>query len=124
MASFRESNSPTNGVSTCRKRCDEAEAITIMRNLEELLTFWGVVLNPIAPLALPKPQEFMYQITNVPFAAATEAFKTFKKSNACDRRDMLLRLADLMEKHKCRGKCRLDAWGNASLSSGLIAVRG
>ena len=33
-------------------------------------------------------------------AAATEAFKTFKKSNACDRRDMLLRLADLMEKHR------------------------
>ena len=52
---------------------DEAEAITIMDKLEELLTFWGVVLNPIAPLTLPKPQEFAYQITNVPFAAATEA---------------------------------------------------
>ena len=34
---------------------------------------WGVVLNPIAPLTLPKPQEFAYQITNVPYAAATEA---------------------------------------------------
>lgn len=33
-------------------------------------------------------------------AAATAAFKTFKKSNGCDRRDMLLRLADLMEKHR------------------------
>jgi len=32
--------------------------------------------------------------------AATAAFKTFKKSNGCDRRDMLLRLADLVEKHR------------------------
>ena len=61
---------------------DEAEAITIMDKLEELLTFWGVVLNPIAPLALPKPQEFMYQITNVPFAAATEASSSAADANA------------------------------------------
>jgi len=31
--------------------------------------------------------------------AAEEAFKTYKKSNGCDRRDMLLRLASLVEKH-------------------------
>jgi hypothetical protein len=41
---------------------DEAEAITMMDKLEEMCTFWGVVLNPIAPLALPKPQNFMYPI--------------------------------------------------------------
>ena len=33
-------------------------------------------------------------------AAATEAFKTWKKSNGCDRRDLLLKLADLVEKHR------------------------
>ena len=54
----------------------------IMDKLEELLTFWGVVLNPIAPLTLPKPQEFAYQITNVPFAAATEASSSAADANA------------------------------------------
>jgi len=33
-------------------------------------------------------------------AAASKAFKTFGKSNGCDRRDMLLRLASLMEMHR------------------------
>jgi len=33
-------------------------------------------------------------------AAATTAFKTWKKSNGCDRRDMLLKLADLVEKNR------------------------
>lgn len=33
-------------------------------------------------------------------AAASAAFTTFKKSNGCDRRDMLLRLASLVEKHR------------------------
>lgn len=33
-------------------------------------------------------------------AAATAAFKTWKKSNGCDRRDLLLRLADLVEKNR------------------------
>jgi len=32
--------------------------------------------------------------------AAKVAFKTWKKSNACDRRDMLLKLADLVEKNR------------------------
>merc|ERR1719326_1903808 len=32
--------------------------------------------------------------------AAEKAFKTWKKSNGCDRRDMLLKLAELMEKHR------------------------
>merc|ERR1719326_1557702 len=32
--------------------------------------------------------------------AAEKAFKTWKKSNGCDRRDMLLKLADLVEKHR------------------------
>merc|ERR1719440_2251789 len=32
--------------------------------------------------------------------AAETAFKSWKKSNGCDRRDMLLRLADLVEKHR------------------------
>jgi aldehyde dehydrogenase (NAD+) len=32
--------------------------------------------------------------------AAEEAFKTYGKSNGCDRRDMMLRLADLVEKHR------------------------
>ena len=32
--------------------------------------------------------------------AASEAFKTWKKSNGCDRRDLLLKLADLVEKHR------------------------
>ena len=34
--------------------------------------------------------------------AATKAFKTFGKSNGCDRRDMLLRLASLVEKHRAQ----------------------
>jgi aldehyde dehydrogenase (NAD+) len=33
-------------------------------------------------------------------AAATEAFKTWGKGNGCDRRDCLLRLASLIEKHR------------------------
>ena len=33
-------------------------------------------------------------------AAATTAFAAFRKSNGCDRRDMLLRLASLLEKHR------------------------
>jgi aldehyde dehydrogenase (NAD+) len=37
---------------------------------------------------------------NAAVAAAKTAFKTWKKSNACDRRDMLLKLADLVEKHR------------------------
>ena len=62
---------------------DEAEAITMMDKLEELLTFWGVVLNPIAPLALPKPQDFMYQIPqDVPIAAAAEASSSAADANA------------------------------------------
>ena len=52
---------------------DEAEAITMMSKLEEMLTFWGVVLNPIAPLALPKPQEFAYTIPNPAADAAAVA---------------------------------------------------
>jgi len=32
--------------------------------------------------------------------AAQAAFKTWKKSNGCDRRDMLLKLAELVEKHR------------------------
>lgn len=32
--------------------------------------------------------------------AATKAFKTWKKSNGCDRRDLLLKLAKLMEEHR------------------------
>jgi len=32
--------------------------------------------------------------------AAEAAFKTYGKSNGCDRRDMMLRLADLVEKHR------------------------
>merc|ERR1719355_355619 len=34
------------------------------------------------------------------YDAAEKAFKTWKKSNGCDRRDMLLKLADLVEKHR------------------------
>ena len=34
--------------------------------------------------------------------AATAAFKKFSKSNGCDRRDMLLRLASLVEKHRAQ----------------------
>ena len=44
---------------------------------------WGVVLNPIAPLALPKPQDFMYQIPqDVPIAAAAEASSSAADANA------------------------------------------
>jgi aldehyde dehydrogenase (NAD+) len=31
--------------------------------------------------------------------AAEKAFKTYSKSNGCDRRNMMLKLADLVEKH-------------------------
>ena len=42
-----------------------------------------VVLNPIAPLALPKPQDFMYQIPqDVPIAAAAEASSSAADANA------------------------------------------
>merc|ERR1719235_2467470 len=37
---------------------------------------------------------------NAAVAAAKTAFKSWKKSNSCDRRQMLLKLADLVEKHR------------------------
>ena len=72
---------------------DEAPALATKRlpvvhtvdehSAAERKEIWGVVLNPIAPLALPKPQDFMYQNPLVvPIAAATEASSSAADANA------------------------------------------
>ena len=61
---------------------DEAEAITMMDKLEEMFTFWGVVLNPIAPLTLPKPQDFMYPAANAAAAAAASSAAASSSTDA------------------------------------------
>ena len=52
---------------------DIEEAKAILIKLEELATFWGVIVNAMAPLALPKPQEFAYTIPNPAADAAAVA---------------------------------------------------
>jgi len=57
-------------------------------------------VNPATEEVICEVQEAGLEDVNAAVAAAKEAFKTFKKSNGCDRRDMLLKLADLVEKHR------------------------
>ena len=52
---------------------DIEEAKAFLIKLEEVATFWGVIVNAMAPLALPKPQEFAYTIPNPAADAAAVA---------------------------------------------------
>jgi aldehyde dehydrogenase (NAD+) len=57
-------------------------------------------VNPATEEVICEVQEAGQEDVNAAVAAAKTAFKTFKKSNGCDRRDMLLKLADLVEKNR------------------------
>jgi len=57
-------------------------------------------VNPATEEVIADIQEAGQEDVNIAVAAAKAAFKTWKKSNACDRRDMLLKLADLVEQHR------------------------
>jgi aldehyde dehydrogenase (NAD+) len=57
-------------------------------------------INPATEDVIVEVEEAGQEDVNDAVAAAKAAFKTWKKSNACDRRDMLLKLADLVDKHR------------------------
>jgi len=57
-------------------------------------------VNPATEEVICEVHEAGKDDVDAAVAAAKTAFKTFKKSNACDRRDMLLKLADLVDKHR------------------------
>jgi aldehyde dehydrogenase (NAD+) len=57
-------------------------------------------INPATEDVITEVEEAGQEDVNDAVAAAKAAFKTWKKSNACDRRDMLLKLADLVDKHR------------------------
>lgn len=57
-------------------------------------------VNPVTEEVIAQIQSAGQEDVDAAVVAATAAFKTWKKSNGCDRRDMLLRLADLVEKHR------------------------
>ena len=57
-------------------------------------------VNPATEEVITEVQEAGSEDVDAAVAAAKTAFKTWKKSNACDRRDMLLKLADLVEKNQ------------------------
>jgi len=57
-------------------------------------------VNPATEEVITEVDEAGQEDVNTAVAAAKTAFKTWRKSNGCDRRDMLLKLADLVEKHR------------------------
>lgn len=57
-------------------------------------------VNPATEEVICEVQSADAEDVDIAVEAASAAFKTFKKSNGCDRRDMLLKLADLVEKHR------------------------
>merc|ERR1719161_363912 len=57
-------------------------------------------INPRTEEVIAEIQEAGQEDIDIAVAAATKAFKTWKNSNGCERRDMLLKLADLVEKHR------------------------
>lgn len=57
-------------------------------------------VNPVTEEVIAEIQSAGQEDVDAAVVAASAAFKTWKKSNGCDRRDMLLRLADLVEKHR------------------------
>jgi len=57
-------------------------------------------INPRTEEVIAEVSEAGAEDVDIAVAAARAAFKTFKKSNGCDRRDMLLKLADLVEKNR------------------------
>eukprot|EP00747_Dinoflagellata_sp_TGD_P163729 gnl/TRDRNA2_/TRDRNA2_182728_c0_seq1.p1 gnl/TRDRNA2_/TRDRNA2_182728_c0~~gnl/TRDRNA2_/TRDRNA2_182728_c0_seq1.p1 ORF type:complete len:525 (-),score=131.71 gnl/TRDRNA2_/TRDRNA2_182728_c0_seq1:121-1635(-) len=57
-------------------------------------------INPATEEVICKVQEAGPEDVDAAVAAANAAFPAWKESNGCDRRDMLLRLADLVEQHK------------------------
>jgi aldehyde dehydrogenase (NAD+) len=59
-------------------------------------------VNPVTEEKITAVQEAGQEDIDKAVAAANAAFKTWKKSNGCDRRNMLLKLADLIEQNKER----------------------
>jgi len=57
-------------------------------------------VNPATEEVICEVQEAGKEDVDDAVKAAKTAFKTWKKSNGCDRRDMLLKLAGLVEKHR------------------------
>jgi len=57
-------------------------------------------VNPATEEVICEVQQAGQEDIDAAVVAATAAFKTFRKSNGCDRRDMLLKLADLVEKNR------------------------
>jgi len=57
-------------------------------------------VNPATEEVICEVQEAGQEDVDAAVAAAKTAFKTWKKSNGCDRRNMLLKLADLVEKNR------------------------
>jgi len=57
-------------------------------------------INPRTEDVIAEMQEAGQEDVDIAVAAATKAFKTWKKSNGCDRRDMLFKLAELVDKHR------------------------
>jgi aldehyde dehydrogenase (NAD+) len=59
-------------------------------------------VNPATEEAICEVEEAGQADVDAAVAAAKTAFKTWKKSNGCDRRDMLLKLANLVEKNRAQ----------------------
>jgi len=57
-------------------------------------------VDPRTEAVICQVQEAGKEDVDAAVAAATAAFKTWKKCSGCDRRNMMLRLADLIEKHR------------------------
>jgi len=57
-------------------------------------------VNPTTEEVITQVQHAGSEDVDIAVEAAAAAFKTFKKSNACDRRDMLLKLANLVEENR------------------------